>query len=413
MLKRYYILIVLLLLSIFLRQYATSLGFTSDALTFFNRGLNFSNCWSYFLVCVSHENGRTFIPDTYGILSFYENGLINIITEKVFGQTIQNNYQKTYAFYLSFIDFLIAINIKKITKKWIPAFLYILTPVSFLISGMHFQIDSVAILLMTYSFLFFINNRLSLSALLAGLSLAYKMTMMFFIPILIMYLMIDRASKIKIINFLLITGITYLILTIPSFISSYFINLSEPLSFVESIKMYLFYVLVQENSPGTLAHSISLFSNLGLNQTLIMLLATFGSMNIIMKLKLINKEEILAYFMIIFFIFTSRLHEQYLIIPTIGILLAWNNKPLQFINIPLQIFFVSIYYRISANLDLKQNWIFKLKGINKIENIFQVFLEENIYPNIKIWILIQIGLLTMLIVYFILKYYRKENHQIN
>ena len=383
-LKKHYILIVLLLISIFLRQYATSLGFTSDTLTFFDRGLNFSNCWSYFLMCISHENGRTFIPDTYGILSFYENGLINIITEKVFDQINQYNYQKTYAFYLSFIDFLLAVNIKVITKKWVPAFIFIFSPVSFLISGMHFQIDSVAILLMTYSFLFFINNKLSLSAIFAGLSLAYKMTMMFFIPIMIIYLIFNRENKIKIINFSLIIIFTYLILTIPSFISSYIINLSEPLGFVESIKIYLFYVLIQENSPGTLVHSISLFGNLGSNQSLLMLIATFSSLVFLIKLKLIKKNELLAYFMIIFFIFTSRLHEQYLIIPTIGILLAWNNKPIQYINIPLQLIFISIYFRISANLDLKGNWFSNLKSINKLENIIQVYLESNIYNNIKI-----------------------------
>jgi hypothetical protein len=396
-----------------LRQYATSLGFTSDALTFFDRGLNFSNCWSYFLMCISHENGRTFIPDTYGILSFYENGLINIITKKVFGQTNQYNYQKTYAFFLSLIDFLIAINIKILTKKWIPSFIFILTPVSFLISGMHFQVDNVAILLMSYSFLFFINNRLSPSAILAGLSLAYKMTMMFFIPILIIYLMINRENKIKLINFCLIIGITYLILTIPSFISSYVINLSEPLSFIESIKMYLFYVLVQENSPGTLVHSFSLFGNLGFNQSLLMLIATFSSMFFLIKLKLIKKNELLAYFMIIFFIFTSRLHEQYLIIPTIGILLAWKNKPIQYINIPLQLIFISIYFRISANLDLKGNWFCNLKIINKLENIIQVYLESNIYNNIKIWIVIQLALLILIILYFLLKYSSKESHRID
>ena len=117
--------------------------------------------------------------------------------------------------------------------------------------------------------------------------------------------------------------------------------------------------------------------------------------------------------MIIFFIFTSRLHEQYLIIPTIGILLAWKNKPIQYINIPLQLIFISIYFRISANLDLKGNWLYNLKSINKLENIIQVFLESNFYNNIKIWILIQLALLILIIAYFIPKYISKESHRID
>ena len=375
----------LLILVMILRLYATNFGYTSDVITFLKRSQLAQSCFNYLLMCRDANVG------SYGLLSLYENGIIYKITKYFFSIVDYYNFQIIYAFYLSIIDFLITISIFLVTRSYLASLLFTISPTSILISGMHIQIDNVSILFATLGFFILQKNNIKTGALLFALSLMHKLFFLF-LPFFLIVLFIKDKILNKFLIFLSYSLFFYVFFSIPQLII-------KP---GNNIKIFMNDIFTQSDTPGTLIHLLTFFKFSSFQLTLLMILMSYILLILLKQLKVVNEKNIIFFYMITLLVFTPRLHEQYVVILSLGFFYLWEYKIFLVANFLTQLFVISHYLKLSYNLNLQHFWPSFTLEFPQYQHRMEVFF--NIYfTNFRLFVLIQLLVLVSILLLLIKK----------
>lgn len=103
--------------------------------------------------------------------------------------------------------------------------LYWFSPALIYISYIHGQLDSIPIALLFISLFYLFRNNLNISAIFLALALATKTVIAVVVPILIIFLISQRLSIVKILKFLLISSFAFVIVNIPFLSSASFLSM--------------------------------------------------------------------------------------------------------------------------------------------------------------------------------------------
>jgi len=373
-------------IAISLRYYATFLGYTSDTETFLARSMDSIHCWSNFLMCPDAKTVRVYVPSAYGIFSYYENGLIYLIANNFstgLEEVSVKEFQRIYAIYLSLVDTVIAFILYKNFGK-LPAFLYVITPASFLISGLHTQLDNVALMYASLACIMYMKSYIKTSIFLFSVSLSFKLNILVFLPILFLYPLITSnivISKHRISYTLvpIIAFVLYLSYILPTLFSATLLNLdtTEGIVGAGSALSIASLIIEQTFHYSSFNHSVTLL----LMQTFdidnfhifFMIFFTYIFLLIIYVYKPdIDLVTIFGLYLILIYSFSPRLHEQYVTWLIIGCFLLWKYKIFLIPNILASIVMLNTYSNISIN---QGNEIFNLVNFRPMHDFFVAILK--------------------------------------
>lgn len=373
-------------IAISLRYYATLLGYTSDTETFLARGIDSINCWSNFLICPDAKNVRVYVPSAYGIFSYYENGLIYLIANNFrtgLEQVSVYEFQRIYAIYLSLIDTVIAFILYKNFGK-IPAFLYVIAPASFLISGLHTQLDNVALMYASLACIFYMKSYIKTSIFLFSVSLSFKLNILVFLPILFLYPLITRNNIISKhrISYTLVPIIAfglYLSYIIPTLFSSTLLNLDTTQGIVGAGSALSIGSLIIEQTfhYSSFNHSVTLLLMKHLDiehfHIFFMIFFTYIFLLIVYFYKPdIDLVTVFGLYLILIYSFSPRLHEQYITWLIVGCFLLWKYKIFLIPNILASIVMLNTYSNVSIS---QGNEIFNLVDFRPLHDFFVTILK--------------------------------------
>ena len=366
-----YDLLVFLIIFIFavsLRYFATYLGYTSDTTTFFERGKDFAACWDHFLFCPKTDLQKVYVPSAYGMYYQYENGLMMIITDLINRDIF--TFQKVYAVYFSIIDTTIAFFVFK-KFNLLPAILFIIAPASFIISGMHIQIDNVAILYALIGSILYLNGYLKSSIIFFTLSLSIKLIILLFLPILFFYPCLSNDNNVikNRIRYMLVpvySFVFYLILIMPTLFSGYVLdNNYDFIKVFDEIMIQTFYF---EAFNDTILMMLMSYFGIEFGHVILMALLIYLSVAIIYFFR--DDLDILKLFGIYLFLaylFTPRLHDQYVIWMLVSCFILWRHKLFLIPNILSSVVILHNYAKFAMDLGTyDQFWIFNFRPLHDL-----------------------------------------------
>jgi len=376
-----------------LRYYVTYLGYTSDTETFFARSLDSVECWSNFLMCPDSRMTKVYVPSAYGILSYYENSLIYILSTNINlafgvgaslpGGELFSNFHKIYAIYLSLIDTIIAFILYKHFGK-VASFLFVISPASFLISGLHTQLDNVALMYAILACAFYMKSYIKTSILLFSISLSFKLNILMFLPILFLYPFLTKNKNIQdhkeaFIFVPIIAFALYLSYILPTLFSASLLDLdtSQGIVGAGSFMTILNLIIEQTFHYSSFNHSVLvlLMAYLDFNQFhiffMIILTYSFILITYIIKPDL-DLLTIFGLYLILVYAFSPRLHEQYVTWIILGCFLLWKYKVFLIPNILSSLVMLNRYSNVSID---QSNEAYNLINFRPMHDFFVSILK--------------------------------------
>lgn len=352
---------------------------------------------SYQIVGDIISQGKTIYDNTarynYAPAWAYVCGLVAFLV-KLFGA--QNVYVPSFhliiAIILAIIDIVIAMLIAKIYRKE-AGILFLLNPISFIISGHHSQFDNVAIMLGLLGWYFYIRNKKSKSYILFGISMIFKHILLFF-PIWLMMIEIFRKTSWKN-KFIEITKISSIYMI---FIGSFIIEIVRGYKNIELIIHGISKNVIMYRGYGsTLGNIITdtiipkdLF-NLSLNLPILQGYMFFFLVFLTLVSYIIIRRKIdIVYtypmYLAVFFVLSSAAARQYFAIPLIAIYIFYDRIETIIFSL---IGFIFVATNAFGNLAqyLKYNMLLNIFGheIKIYPWVYDIYIT---YNNAQVWVLI-------------------------
>lgn len=286
----------------------------------------------------------------YGPIKSLYLGAISLLSQFSGVKTL-GGFHALIALFLSLIDISISIVILKIYGKK-ASILYLINPISILISGYHSQHDNIAVLFALLSWLTYLNskskNKDLLISLFIGLSLCTK-HILFLFPLWYLLLASNKKDFLKNMK---VAVFSYLIF-FTGFAIDILIHADETSKIIKGILGNVFeYRGVYHDSfvanltnlfvPQSLIDTIFINTPIfkGMSFLWVSIVTTLGIL--LIRKKLVKKELLLPIYLLVVFIFSPSLADQYLAIPLIIIILSEGWLTIFF-------FLATFLYLVSSN----------------------------------------------------------------